>query len=98
MGRITRRPLAEDDLLELWLRIARDDPTAADRLLDRIEATLARLADYPRSSRARPELMPELRSASVGLYIFFHLLLADGVELVRVLHGARDIDTAFSKN
>ncbi len=97
MGRVTRRPLAEDDLFELWLHIAREDPVAADRLLDRIEATLRRLADHPRSGRARLELMVDLRSAPVGAYVLFHLPLADGIELVRVLHGARDIEAVFER-
>ncbi len=41
---------------------------------------------------ARYELAPELRSFPVGRYVIFYLPLVDGVELVRVLHSARDID------
>jgi toxin ParE1/3/4 len=39
--------------------------------------------------------MPALRSLSVGNYLIFYRPLADGIEIVRVLHGARDIDSLF---
>ncbi|TFF17200.1 type II toxin-antitoxin system RelE/ParE family toxin, partial [Jiella endophytica] len=45
--RITRRPRAREDLLEVWGYIADDNETAADRMLDRIEQKLFMLADHP---------------------------------------------------
>ena len=39
MGTAHRSARAEIDLLEIWNRIAKDDPPAADRQLDRINAT-----------------------------------------------------------
>ena len=45
--------------------------------------------------RARPELAAELRSLPVGKYTIFYLPLSNGVQIVRVLHGARDIDAIF---
>jgi hypothetical protein len=44
---------------------------------------------------ARPELAAELRSLPVGKYTIFYLPLSNGVQIVRVLHGARDIDAIF---
>lgn len=96
MGRIVRRPLAEDDLVEIWLYIARDNPAAADRVTREFEAALDRLSEYPRSGRPRPELLAELRSASVRPYILFYLPLADGIEPIRVPHGARDLDAVVA--
>jgi toxin ParE1/3/4 len=94
-GIVTRRPAAEADLLDIWFHIAGDDPAAADRLLDRIESALEMLADNPHAGRARPDIMPEIRSFPVGPYLLFHAASGNGVELVRVLHGARDIDSDF---
>jgi toxin ParE1/3/4 len=42
--------------------------------------------------RARPELAPDLRSFPFGRYVIFYMPLSDGIDVVRVLHSARDID------
>ena len=44
--------------------------------------------------RQRDELMPDLRSFPAWRYVVYDLASADGIELVRVLHGARDIGLA----
>lgn len=41
--------------------------------------------------RSRPELGPEIRSFPVGRYVIFYLPLPKGIEVVRVLHGSRDV-------
>ena len=38
MPRVTRRPLAEADILEIWDYIADDSVAAADRWLDELDA------------------------------------------------------------
>ena len=43
----------------------------------------------------REELVPGLRSLSVGGYLIFYLPIEDGIDVVRVLHGMREIDTLF---
>ena len=47
VGRITRRPRAGEDLIEIWTYVAGDDDTAADAVLDRIDKALAMLAKRP---------------------------------------------------
>ena len=47
---------AQADLLEAWLYIAEDSPSAADRVLDAIERDAGVLLDQPLTGRARPEL------------------------------------------
>jgi len=44
---------------------------------------------------SRDELMPALRSLPVGNYLIFYLPIPDGIEVVRVLPGMRDIDAFF---
>jgi toxin ParE1/3/4 len=53
------------------------------------------LAKQPGIGRMRDELAIGLRSLPIGRYVIFYLSLADGIEIIRVLHGARDIDTIF---
>ena len=53
------------------------------------------LAKNPLMGRARDELSDDLRSWPIKPYIVFYLPLSDGVEVVRVLHGSRDIENLF---
>lgn len=84
-----RTAQAEEDLIALWLYIATENPQAADKQLDRIEAVFGVLADHPGIGAARPDLAPELRYYVVGSYLILYQAIADGVEIVRVVHGAR---------
>ena len=45
--------------------------------------------------RARPELAKGLCSLPAGSYVIFYTEATDGVEIVRILAGARDLDTFF---
>jgi toxin ParE1/3/4 len=87
---------ARDDLDEIWLYIAEDNPPAADDLLDTLYERFVLLAEQPFLGRARPELAPNLRSFPVGNYVIFYRPIDDGVEIARVLRGSRDIDALFS--
>lgn len=57
-----------------------------------MDEAFALLADNPRIGRRRSELMPEMRSFTVGRYVIFYGLADDGVEIIGVIHGARDIE------
>jgi toxin ParE1/3/4 len=95
MPQVLKRPQAEADLDDIWWHIAQDNPDAADRLLDNIDERCTTLAQFPYISTSRDELMPALRSLPVGNYLIFYLPIPDGIEVVRVLPGMRDIDAFF---
>jgi toxin ParE1/3/4 len=44
---------------------------------------------------SRDELTTGLRSQPVGNYLIFYFPLEDGIDIVRVLHGSRDVDAIF---
>jgi len=46
--------------------------------------------------RARDELASGVRSFPFGRYVVFYAPLDDGIDIVRVLHGSRDIDAIFN--
>ena len=96
MPRVTRRPLAEADILEIWDYIADDSLVAADRWVDRLDEQFRLLAAQPMMGRAREELAPGVRSFPFGRYVVFYMPLNDGIDVVRVLQGARDIDAVFN--
>jgi len=70
----------------------------ADAWVDRLDAKLRLLAPQPLMGRSRDELSPGVRSLPFGRYVIFYLPLADGIDVVRVLHSARDIEAIFAKD
>jgi toxin ParE1/3/4 len=93
---IIKRPLARSDLAEIWDYIADDNETRADAFVDLIDQKLQALASHPDMGRSRDELEEGLRSFPVGRYVIFYRVIPEGVEIARVLHGSRDIDTVFN--
>lgn len=95
MVRVLRRPQAETDILEIWDYIAEDSMVEADRWVDRLDDKLVLWATQPMMGRSRDELAPGVRSLAFGRYVVFYEPLPDGIDVVRVLHGTRDIDANF---
>jgi toxin ParE1/3/4 len=50
----------------------------------------------PMMGRARDEIEQGLRSFPFGRYVIFYMPSDDGIDVVRVLHSARDIDAVFA--
>jgi toxin ParE1/3/4 len=88
LPRFSRTLRAEDDLIDIWVNVAGDDQKAADSLLDRIDRICGSLAMFPELGPARPDLAPDLRYMPVGSYLILYRVIYDGVEIVRVVHGA----------
>jgi toxin ParE1/3/4 len=97
MARIVLTRRSRSDLAEIVLYIRRDNRAAAKRLLAEINRTLHRLAEFPKMGPLRPDLGKDLRSLPVGNYILFYRPKKDGIELTRVLHGARDLQRIFKR-
>lgn len=95
MPQLLKRPEAENDLEEIWWFIAQDSPDSADKFLDRIQDSCLALADFPKIGASREELKAALRSQPVGNYLIFYFPLEDGVDIIRVLHGSRDMTRLF---
>ena len=95
MKRADITELAELDLTKIWLFIARDNPEAADRFIDKLRAQCGRLASSPNLGRPRENFAPGLRSYRIGNYFIFYFPTDSGIEVARVLHGARDLPRLF---
>ncbi|WP_375510660.1 type II toxin-antitoxin system RelE/ParE family toxin [uncultured Nostoc sp.] len=65
MGRFIRTAKAEEDLIEIWIYIAADNLTAADRLVDQIDTKCQMLADNPELGQARPDIAPGAAKAPI---------------------------------
>lgn len=69
MPQVTRRPLAETDILEIWDYIADDSLAAADHWVNHLDEQFRVLATQPMMGRARDELAPGVRSFPLGPYV-----------------------------
>lgn len=81
---------AEADLATIADRIADDSPMAALRWQEAMLTCCRNLGDMPGMGVARPAVRPDLRMFPCGKYLILYREAAGGVEIVRVIHGARD--------
>jgi toxin ParE1/3/4 len=95
MSRIRIPHRAEADLDEIWLHVAESNPRAADRLIAKIVDKYQTLLRFPEMGSLCEELAPRLRSLAVGNYAIFYRPIENGIEIVRVVHAARDLPTLF---
>ncbi len=84
------------DLDNIWLYIASDNVAAADRMIDELVGKFRTLASEPGNGPTRGELAESLRSFPVGNNVIFYRAMPNGIEIVRVLSGFRDLPELFS--
>ena len=85
-------------MLELELYIAeRDGESRAELILGRIEETIRTLAFMPGLGRARPFLNRHMRAFPVSPWLIVYTTLPDldGIRVVRVVDGRRDLAAVF---
>ena len=98
---IVVRPLADRDLDELFDYLASEDPRAARRFYQAAQATFEALAESPGLGGRWESGKSELREYRVwpirGFknHLIFYRPIDGGIEIIRVLHGARDLESLF---
>lgn len=96
---IVRRPLAEVDIVEAALYIAANNRSAARRFVQAVQATSLQIVAYPGSGVLVPAADARLQGcrswavAGFENWRIYYRETPDGVEVVRVLHAARDLDS-----
>jgi len=91
MATLVISPTARHDLSDILDYIARDKPIAASTWIETIEQKCRLIATTPEFGEQRPEYGGDIRSSVVGRYVFFFRPIRDGIEVVRVIPGDRDI-------
>ncbi|MEE8059809.1 MAG: type II toxin-antitoxin system RelE/ParE family toxin [Pseudomonadales bacterium] len=96
MGLVKKTAQAKEDLIDIWLYIARDNPQAADKMLDRFESHFTKLGNSPKIGREITGLEHEWLDHDIRFFpvqdylIIYDTLKNRGVEVVRVIHAALD--------
>lgn len=95
MADVIRTLPANADLMEIWVYLAEDSIEAANSAIQAIGRKCLDCAEMPGMGRRRDDLSPGLRSISHGNYLIFYRPVDTGIEIVRVLHGARNLPSQF---
>jgi plasmid stabilization system protein ParE len=94
MKRYVLTPSAKKDVNDIWDYIAADNIEAADRVLDALESAMVRLAKNPSIGHWRDELADKRhRFWLVYSYLIVYRHEAKPLQIVRVLHAARDVQS-----
>ena len=103
-GQVRRRLNARLDLISIARHYSREaNQITAERFLDVAEATFRRLASAP-GTGARLDLdepaLADLRYSPLPTrfkkYVVIYRPMPDGIEVVRILHGARDLGSILA--
>jgi len=90
---------AERELDQIFVYCAqRAGVDVADRLIDSIEERFALLGDYPFVGRKCDELAPGVLRFPAGEYLIYYCKKRGMIQILHVLHGARDQKRAFKDN
>ena len=95
MAQVLLTTAAEESRIDIWRHVAEDSPDAADRLLERIDEKCRLYATQPKMGSPRPDLGREVRCFLVGNYVVIYRPIEDGIVVLLVIHGARDISAIF---
>ena len=90
---VIRTDQAEDDLADILDYLDQRNPSAAERLAALLDERCQLLGQLPEMGCARDELVPGLRCIVVERYVLFYRVTANAVEIVRILHSSRDIES-----
>ena len=102
--RLERHPaVITEDLPDIYMSIAGDNPPAAEQVLDAVELTFAQLTRQPECGvtyRSRNRNLPDVRMLPVigfSNYLVFYRIDSEAVRILYVVHGARHLPRFFQR-
>ena len=105
MSRVTQRARAVEQLREQAIHLAEQaSPETAVRFLEAVRAGFDQLSERPELGRLREFRNPSLvrvrswRVPRFNQYLIFYQPIEDGIEVLAVLHGARDLEAIFEED
>jgi len=94
--RVTWTPQAKADLKSIGDYIARDSKVYASNFVKKLRQAARALRYFPKRGRVVPEYEdPEVRQILLRKYRIIYRVKESSVEIVRIIHGARDLKTAM---
>ena len=87
--KLVRSKQADQDIEAIADYIAQDSPRSAVKWVDDIEGKFLALAATRGMGKDRSDVFPDFRTYAFGNYLICYRAMTNGVEIVRVFHGAR---------
>lgn len=87
---------AKQDLREINNYLTRFSPVAVRQINHKIKQQFKRLADFPNMGQSCHQLSEGLRRFPIEDYLIFYRPISNGVEIVRIVSGYRNIEVIFS--
>ncbi len=98
MGRFALTDLAKSDIMRIVDYIRPRSPRAARQVRDELREAMRRLADFPGIGHLRADVTDEpVRFWAVHSYLIVYRPETRPLQVVRVLHGARDLPAAIDR-
>jgi toxin ParE1/3/4 len=92
-------PPAIEDLKSIADYLAEvSDVDQADRFLQKVDQKLILITKFPNLGKARPEVLPGLRSLPLDRYLLLYTVSEYCVEILRVVSGYRDLQALFDES
>ena len=91
MAQVLKTPRAQADLEAILEELESKSTPAAERFAASVDRKCQALGRIPELGRARDEILLGLRSTPVGKYVLFYRLRGEVVEVLRIVHGRRDL-------
>lgn len=88
---------AAEDLKDIWEYVSQHDENAASKLIKEINSKFVLLHDNPFVGREQNVFLVGLRSFVVKSYFIFYVPSDNGIDVLRILHNSRDIESIFEK-
>jgi plasmid stabilization system protein ParE len=83
---------AERHLDALYAYISQDSPEYARRMVDRLTRRSQQIAEFPFSGRRVPEYdVDQIREVIEDPFRIIYYIKADQIDVLAVIHGARDV-------
>jgi toxin ParE1/3/4 len=98
MKRIRLSQSAEADLDEIWAYYATQSANfeVADKQIESLELTFRLLGRNPSAGRARSDIEKGVRCLPSNSYLVYYKVMRSDLVILRVLHGMRNQNAAFS--
>jgi toxin ParE1/3/4 len=71
---------------------------AGERFINEFDKKCKNLANFPNMGRSYDDIKPSLRGLPLADYIIFYRIIDDGIEIIRVVSGYRDLESLFLKD
>ena len=95
MNRYVINILASRDLSQIAEYFSQNNLEAGEKFFQEFNRKCQQLVSFPNSGKSYPEIRADLRGLLLEGYIIFYIVLDDGIEILRIVSGRRNLPSIF---